>query len=580
MEKRSPKQLYWKLFYIYSILIVSIVLSLAAYFLSVVSRRIRTTNGEYVRMEGERVSQYLKDCAGYTDISVSGLYQSEEELKDLLYYLSLDLDQYLAYRLDTYSKSGQLVYRGFDRFVQKTMEGDQNLEKLLVVSYGRQEVTEYNPSGGMIRKQIEIEKMIPFPSGLDIASIVDVAVSAGAVDKDSLVFMREIRNPDTLESPGCMLAVFDKKPLAESHAFFPDGQLIVFSQSGVPLFSSMSIEEANKLEAEKKTGDWAAITKGPYFEQEVKDYTILTWMQWRKAGWVPPSTYLMIIGSAAGVISLGIFLIHFYLKRLTLRLNRILTGMEEVTRGNLKIQLETEDKKDELDVIADHFNKMCRELETYIEKSYQAEIDQKNAEMAALQSQINPHFLYNTLESIRMMAICNGDREVGKLLYGLAVLFRSQIKEADVINLAQELRYCKKYLELFEFRYQQKFKAVVKCPDEFLQHPVIKFVVQPVIENYFEHGIRMEENDNILTIEAKQEDGEMRIYVEDNGYGMKEDELEKKNKELAANKNNSRNSIGLTNVNRRLKAAYGHEYGVSLRKGKDNGICVILHIPE
>lgn len=572
MEKKSPRQLYWKLFCIYSILIISIVSALAVFFTSVISMRIRMTNGEYVRMEGERAQQYMKDCARYTDFMILGLYQSEEELKDLLYYLSSDTSQYLTYRLETYSKSEQLIYRGFDRFVQKSMEGSQNLDEIRVISYGSQEMTVYK-TGSMVRR----EKLDA--GNLAAAAAVDM-VSAGAIEGNSLVFMREIRNPVTLASLGCMLAVFNKEPLAQSHEFFPDGQLVVYSGDGELLFTSVPEEEARMLIAVKEAGTWAYRGREPYYVQEVRDYTVMVWMSRREAGKVPYSTVLTIFGSAAGVIGAGILLIHIYLKRLTWRLNRILSGMEEVTRGNLKIHIETEDKKDELDLIADHFNRMCRDLETYIQKSYQAEIDQKNAEMAALQSQINPHFLYNTLESIRMMAICNGDREVGKLLYGLAVLFRSQVKEADVINLAQELRYCKKYLELFEFRYQQKFKASVECPEELLQKPVIKFVLQPVIENYFEHGIRMEKDDNILTVTVKREDGAMRIYVEDNGYGMEEEELQKKNRELSGNDSNDKSSIGLANVNRRLKAAYGREYGVGLRKGRDGGLCVILYFPE
>ena len=102
---------------------------------------------------------------------------------------------------------------------------------------------------------------------------------------------------------------------------------------------------------------------------------------------------------------------------------------------------------DELDTIADHFNDMCAKLEEYIQKSYTAEIEKKNAQMQALQSQINPHFLYNTLEAIRMRAICNNDREVGKMLYSMSVLFRSQLKENDWITVGQELDYCKQYLE-------------------------------------------------------------------------------------------------------------------------------------
>ena len=151
-------------------------------------------------------------------------------------------------------------------------------------------------------------------------------------------------------------------------------------------------------------------------------------------------------------------MINLYLRRLNSRVENIVQGMERVTTGDLQVRLYTNENRDELDIIAGRFNKMCEDLQTYIEKSYLAEIEAKNAELEALQSQINPHFLYNTLEAIRMRAICNGDREVGKMLYSMSVLFRSQLKEADWITIGQELDYCKQYLGLFEVRYQGNFK--------------------------------------------------------------------------------------------------------------------------
>ena len=140
--------------------------------------------------------------------------------------------------------------------------------------------------------------------------------------------------------------------------------------------------------------------------------------------------------------------------------------MNQVTTGDLSVRLKYQKKGDELDMISENFNEMCSRLQLYIQKSYLAEIERKNAQMQALQSQINPHFLYNTLEAIRMKAICNGEREVGKMLYSMVTLFRSQLKEADVITLGQELDYCKQYLELFEYRYQGQFQSKVECPVE------------------------------------------------------------------------------------------------------------------
>lgn len=178
-----------------------------------------------------------------------------------------------------------------------------------------------------------------------------------------------------------------------------------------------------------------------------------------------------------------------------------------------------------------------------------------------------------------MKAICNGDREVGKMLYSLAVTFRAQIKEADIIVLAQELHYCKKYMELFEFRYQNQFKAIVECPEEYLQVRIIKFVLQPVIENYFIHGIRMKEQDNFVRIAVEKEEGTQgryRIIVEDNGKGMTEEAMAKKNRELEQDTMEKHSSIGIANVNRRLKAVYGKECGIRLEARALRGLRVIL----
>lgn len=154
-------------------------------------------------------------------------------------------------------------------------------------------------------------------------------------------------------------------------------------------------------------------------------------------------------------------------------------------------------------------------------------------------------------------------------------------------------------MELFEFRYQDQFRASVECPEEYLQAPVIKFVLQPVIENYFIHGIRMKERDNYVRIVVEKEtdmeladggkegnkDGEdsgersrafFRIIVEDNGKGMTEEAIAEKNRELAQDIMEKRSSIGIANVNRRLKAVYGRECGICLEPGSEGGLRVIL----
>lgn len=179
-----------------------------------------------------------------------------------------------------------------------------------------------------------------------------------------------------------------------------------------------------------------------------------------------------------------------------------------------------------------------------------------------------------------MKAVCNKDREVGKMLYSLAVTFRAQIKEADVITLSQELHYIKKYMELFEYRYPEQFQAAIECPEEYLQTPIIKFVLQPIIENYFIHGMRMREKDNFIRIAVEKDDA-YRIIVEDNGYGMTEEELAAKNKEMENGVMKKQASIGIANVNRRLRAVYGKEYGIYMEARPGGGLRVIIRFkPE
>lgn len=175
-----------------------------------------------------------------------------------------------------------------------------------------------------------------------------------------------------------------------------------------------------------------------------------------------------------------------------------------------------------------------------------------------------------------MKAICNGDREVGRMLYSMAALFQSQLKADDVILLAQELHYSKKYMELFEYRYNGKFRWDMECDEKLLQVPVIKFVIQPVLENYFAHGIRLESDSNYIRVEVREAGDFMLVVIEDNGRGMPAEEMETRNAALRADEFDSHKSMGLANVNRRLRAVYGEECGLTLSESIWKGLKVTL----
>lgn len=559
MEKKKTRQLYKKLFLTYTAIVLLIVTALTAYFISVSRQRIHgETRDKMERMsrEGEAYLKETSDIAGYLH---SNLYRSDSELDDLLAYLSMEPQDYQNYALRRYAASDALDYKGIRSFLEAGFEAYDNLEKIELISYRDSGMTEFYPQGIIYPGKDGKERLLELQD-------------KNEAEEGTLVYIKEIREPNTLEPVGAMVFSFEG-----DRAF----QNIVDEEEKIHLVVATQEKQAVFARPEKE--DWMEAVASEQYEtasETVGQYQIYVFVSRSAAAHLPLGTFLAILGSGVLAAGVGIFCINYYLNHLTDRVDAILQAMNQVTTGNLQVRLEADKSRDELDMVANHFNSMCENLELYINKSYLAEIEKKNAEMQALVSQINPHFLYNTLEAIRMKAICNGDREVGRMLYSMVSLFRSQLKEADIITLGQELDYCKQYLELFEYRYQGSFRSTVECPAEYLALPVMKFILQPLIENYFVHGIQRDRDDNEVSICVEKQDDTLYLYVKDNGRGMAPEKLKEKNRELADNLADERGekSIGITNVNRRIKAVYGESYGISLAAVETGGLLVTLKI--
>ncbi len=562
MEIKSSKQLYNKLLFIYTVILVCVVSALVTYFYHSTKNRFLEQRLNYTEMMNESAALYLEESSDIAEYIHEDLYKSNMELKDALHYMTEEPADYQKYRLDIYAENKTGEYKGIEKFFLDAFQAYSSLNHIVLYSYGRDEMTEYTRDGKSYRRQGD-------------ETLKEQLEERNLAGEDSFSFMKEIRDPVTMQVKGCMLLGFKSSRFESIWQYYSQAELAVYNDAGFAVFDSSGEYEIPKL-MEGNRDETLEAMLGAYVERvQIGQYHVISYLEKKQAAAMPVPVLLMIFGVGTAVIAVGELFVRYYLQRLSRRLNQILDGMTKVMEGNLDVRIPADKNGDELDVISQYFNEMCVNLDEHIKKRYLAEIEQKNAEMSALQSQINPHFLYNTLEAIRMKAICNGDREVGKMLYSLAVTFRAQIKEADVITLAQELHYSKKYMELFEFRYQNQFQAVVVCPEEYLQTPVIKFVLQPVIENYFIHGMRMKEKDNRITISVKKEKF-YRIIVEDNGKGMPAEELKEQNRKLKCGIMEKQSSIGVANVNRRLKAVYGEECGVSMEAVKEGGLRVIL----
>lgn len=562
MYIKGSKQLYNKLLFIYTFILVCAISALVTYFYTSTKNRFLEQNLNYTEMMSESAASYLEESSEIAEYIHEDLYKSNMELNDMLHYMTEEPSDYQQYRLNVYSGNKTSEYRGVEKFFLDAFQAYSSLNQITLFSYERNEITEYTRDGKSYRRDVDAD----FKKRLEKGNLVE---------EDSFSYLKEIREPTTMQAKGCMLLGFRSRRFEGIQEYYSRAELIVYNEAGTAVFDSANEHTVADIIAADDKGQLENVLEA--YVETIQDgpYHAVSYLEKKQAAKVPVSIVVMILAVGMFVMVLGEFFVRYHLQKLAKRLNRILNGMTQVMDGDLDVRIPADKNGDELDVISRCFNEMCIKLDEHIKKRYLAEIEQKNAEMAALQSQINPHFLYNTLEAIRMKAICNGDREVGKMLYSLAVTFRAQIKEADVITLAQELHYSKKYMELFNFRYQNQFQSAVECPEEYLQVPVIKFVLQPVIENYFIHGMRMKEQDNFIRIFVEKEDC-YRIIVEDNGKGMTKEEIEAKNKELANDIMRKQGSIGISNVNRRLKAVYGRSYGIHIEARTGGGLRVIL----
>lgn len=559
MERKKPRQLYLKLFWTYTVIVLCIVLALTFYFLIVARKHMLETNMEEMERMNQACITYINETEEIADYLYKDLYRSKSKLEDLLQYLKLEPDAYEEYCLNRYAATNDFVYEGIINFLTEAFDAYPELEQVELVSYENFNVTQCLPD------QI-------FYPGQDGKSRLSKLQSSSYEQNGKLIYVKEIRRTDTMENVGCIIFTFRGE--AEFQKIQKNSEItqtVICSEYDQPVFQKVQVENWGLL-----------LEKSKYYQEKsaTDQYTVYTFQSKEEAEQMHPKSFFTILGAGVLAILLGVLCINFYVRRLTARVGGILNAMNQVTTGNLQVRLQVENSKDELDMISCNFNDMCEKLELYIQKSYLAEIEQKNAQLQALQSQINPHFLYNTLEAIRMKAICNGDREVGKMLYSMVGLFRSQLKEADVITLGQELDYCKQYLELFMYRYPGIFQYHMECCPEFLSLPIIKFVLQPIAENYFIHGIDRERKDNEIWVRAEKKEDHLFLYIEDNGYGMSQEEIQKKNRELRENlpDQGEKQSIGITNVNRRIKAVYGEQCGISMEPGEKSGLRVIITI--
>ncbi|HHW47282.1 MAG TPA: sensor histidine kinase [Clostridiaceae bacterium] len=269
------------------------------------------------------------------------------------------------------------------------------------------------------------------------------------------------------------------------------------------------------------------------------------------------------------------------------RVRKMAQSIELIGEGKLDTRVEVKGD-DELAQLAASFNKMCVRLKEFIDRVYitelknrELEIREKNAEMKALQMQINPHFLFNTLEAIKINILLGETAEAAEMIRILAGIFRWNVKSGEsIVTLEEELIYSMSYLDLQKIRLKDRLETIYEISEKVKNVKVIKLILQPIIENAVAHGIECKEKGGQIVIKASKEDDLVVIHVIDNGPGMSAEKLESIRSEIYSDDEPVGSyKIGLRNVNERIKIYFGSQYGIKINSFPGEGTDVSITLP-
>lgn len=281
-------------------------------------------------------------------------------------------------------------------------------------------------------------------------------------------------------------------------------------------------------------------------------------------------TIAVLIGALAVACIMAMLLSRI----LTRPIQNLKNKMELVSEGRFDTRMVVQ-SNDELGQLEAMFNSMTKSIETLIHEYYEASIVSREAQISALQSQISPHFLYNTLETINMMAVSAGCFDISEAVSDLGMMLRYCVSnDIHFATLEDELNFLRAYYGIQRLRFENLGDLTIDCPDELLSCKVPKLLLQPFMENTIMHGLGEEKVD---IIQKTWSDGkDLYISMENNGIPMSAEEIATLNEKLQEVENtdheNSRKGYGLPNVHKRLRLIYGNRYGLTIDEGYKNGV--------
>lgn len=292
-------------------------------------------------------------------------------------------------------------------------------------------------------------------------------------------------------------------------------------------------------------------------------------------------TMTLIVFAAALVWS--VLLIRNMVRSISIPLGNLCALTKQVANGNFETRVRT-GSADEIQTLNDSFNSMTEQIGELVDNIRIEQVNQRKTELKLLQAQINPHFLYNTLDTIVWLAEAEEKNQVVSMVTSLSDFFRTTLSQGrDYITVKEEELHVRSYLKIQKFRYQDILDYRINFPEELYPYSILKLTLQPIVENALYHGIKSKRGKGVICVSARMTDNQdIEFTVSDDGVGMTPEELDDLRERISGRTEAAADNIhgiGLLNVNERIRLNYGSQYGIRVESTYGEGTTVTVLIP-
>lgn len=584
--------LFVKVILVFAVIVHLTIITLSYLLFGLISHSIVNSELNNQKQAMERVNRYMEQKYDWVQNTVQDIYRNNLLASNASYFLRHSYSEYAQYMLDQNYAGGNESAVDILSYLADRMDADPDIQNILLYSTDMQQLYAFNRNGPRrLYKTNPTRSYIPEIMAAEgpVAATPNIWIRGLIGQWNSQLYsMRvQVNDKNTLKNIGQLLVYFDSGMVNRSldQQRTPlKGEILVLSQDGQVLSDSANRYYGQIFPYMKQIGslkETEVLDEPSYIStltQNAAGYFVVGIMPKSVMAEAYAGLKRTIIMISSICIVVAVIIPSILIVNISRRTNRIVHFMRKVEGGNLTARLQ-DAREDELGQISQSFNEMLDELGRHIDREYKAELRHKQTELAALQARVNPHFLYNTLEVIRMRAMSQGAVDVGEMIYSLAALFRNSVSAKGENTLGEELEMCRLYLELFRIRYKDKFAYEIECDQELLRVPIAKLLLQPIVENYIVHGMDSRRKNNRLIIEAAQEHGLIRVRIRDNGKGIEPEQLASIMRRLKMPETEEQQSFGLRSVHERIELVHGPGYGLSIESTPGKGTSVTVTWP-